>query len=112
MKSFHRRHDDGVTTPRWGSPGRSPTSWCSWTTAWSSRAAAPEVLANPQNERTKAFLSKVLRAMPMRPDPAARLSARGAGLRLLRSVSALGFQIAINGDLDRPAVGWLLFARC
>ena len=30
--------------------------------------------------------------------------------RLLSCIYALGFQIAINRDLDRPAIGWLLFA--
>ena len=30
--------------------------------------------------------------------------------RLLSCVYALGFQIAVNRDLDRPAIGWLLFA--
>ena len=30
--------------------------------------------------------------------------------RLLSCIYALGFQIAVNGDLERPAVGWLLFA--
>ncbi|HEX2283305.1 MAG TPA: DUF5931 domain-containing protein [Mycobacterium sp.] len=30
--------------------------------------------------------------------------------RLLSCIYALGFQIAINPSLDRPAVGWLLFA--
>jgi signal transduction histidine kinase len=30
--------------------------------------------------------------------------------RLLSCIYALYFQIAINGDLDRPAVGWALFA--
>lgn len=30
--------------------------------------------------------------------------------RLLSCLYALGFQIAINGDLERPAIGWALFA--
>ena len=30
--------------------------------------------------------------------------------RLLSCIYALGFQIAINRNLDRPAIGWLLFA--
>jgi hypothetical protein len=30
--------------------------------------------------------------------------------RLLSCIYALGFQIAIYRDLDRPALGWLLFA--
>ncbi|HKP44449.1 MAG TPA: DUF5931 domain-containing protein [Mycobacterium sp.] len=30
--------------------------------------------------------------------------------RLLSCIYALGFQIAINRDLERPAIGWLLFA--
>ncbi|RDH75568.1 ATP-binding protein [Mycolicibacterium moriokaense] len=30
--------------------------------------------------------------------------------RLLSCVYALGFQIAVNADLDRPAIGWALFA--
>ena len=30
--------------------------------------------------------------------------------RLLSCVYALGFQIAVNDDLEHPAVGWLLFA--
>ncbi len=30
--------------------------------------------------------------------------------RLLSCLYALGFQVAVNPDLDRPALGWLLFA--
>ncbi|PRC46466.1 sensor histidine kinase, partial [Mycobacterium sp. ITM-2017-0098] len=30
--------------------------------------------------------------------------------RLLSCVYAFGFQLAVNSDLDRPLVGWLLFA--
>ena len=30
--------------------------------------------------------------------------------RLLSCIYALGFQIAINQDLDRPAIGWVLLA--
>ena len=44
------------------------------------------------------------------PDPATPLWRAAQVFRLLSCVYALGFQIAVNGDLDRPAVGWLLFA--
>jgi signal transduction histidine kinase len=48
--------------------------------------------------------------MPGRPDPTTPLWRAAQVFRLLSCVYALGFQIAINDDLDRPAVGWLLFA--
>jgi signal transduction histidine kinase len=44
------------------------------------------------------------------PDPATPLWRAAQVFRLLSCIYALGFQIAVNGDLDRPAVGWLLFA--
>ena len=44
------------------------------------------------------------------PDPAAPLWRAAQVFRLLSCIYALGFQIAINDDLDRPAVGWALFA--
>jgi signal transduction histidine kinase len=44
------------------------------------------------------------------PDPATPLWRSAQVFRLLSCIYALGFQIAVNGDLDRPAVGWLLFA--
>ena len=44
------------------------------------------------------------------PDPATPLWRAAQVFRLLSCIYALGFQIAINGNLDRPAVGWLLFA--
>ncbi|MDT5288072.1 MAG: hypothetical protein QOF88_2961 [Mycobacterium sp.] len=44
------------------------------------------------------------------PDPAAPLWRAAQVFRLLSCIYALGFQIAVNGDLDRPAVGWALFA--
>jgi len=44
------------------------------------------------------------------PDPAAPLWRAAQVFRLLSCIYALYFQIAINGDLDRPAVGWALFA--
>ena len=44
------------------------------------------------------------------PDPATPLWRAAQVFRLLSCLYALGFQIAINGDLDRPAIGWLLFA--
>jgi hypothetical protein len=31
-------------------------------------------------------------------------------LRLLSCIYALGFNLTINGELDRPMIGWLLFA--
>ena len=51
-----------VVHPRDGfSPARSPTSWCSWTgELWSRQASRGKLLANPQHDRTKAFLSKLL----------------------------------------------------
>lgn len=44
------------------------------------------------------------------PDPATPLWRAAQVFRLLSCLYAFGFQIAINGDLDRPALGWLLFA--
>ena len=44
------------------------------------------------------------------PDPATPLWRAAQVFRLLSCIYALGFQIAINQDLDRPAVGWLLLA--
>jgi signal transduction histidine kinase len=44
------------------------------------------------------------------PDPLAPLWRAAQVFRLLSCLYALGFQIAINPDLERPALGWLLFA--
>lgn len=44
------------------------------------------------------------------PDPAAPLWRAAQVFRLLSCLYALGFQIAINPDLRRPALGWVLFA--
>jgi signal transduction histidine kinase len=44
------------------------------------------------------------------PDPAAPLWRAAQVFRLLSCIYALYFQIAINDDLERPAVGWALFA--
>jgi len=44
------------------------------------------------------------------PDPATPLWRAAQVFRLLSCLYALGFQIAITHDLDRPAIGWLLFA--
>ncbi|WP_184434825.1 MacS family sensor histidine kinase [Mycobacterium sp. AZCC_0083] len=44
------------------------------------------------------------------PDPAAPLWRAAQVFRLLSCIYALYFQIAINEDLDRPAIGWALFA--
>ena len=49
-------------------------------------------------------------SMSARPDPATPLWRAAQFFRLLSCLYALGFQIAINGDLDRPAIGWALFA--
>ena len=46
----------------------------------------------------------------MRPDPATPLWRAAQVFRLLSCIYALGFQIAINSDLERPTLGWLLFA--
>ena len=43
------------------------------------------------------------------PDPAAPLWRAAQVFRLLSCVYALGFQIVVNGELDRPAIGWALF---
>jgi signal transduction histidine kinase len=49
--------------------------------------------------------------MPASPtDPATPLWRAAQVFRLLSCVYALYFQIAVNTDLDRPAIGWLLFA--
>jgi signal transduction histidine kinase len=44
------------------------------------------------------------------PDPASPLWRAAQVFRLLSCIYALGFQIAVTDDLDRPAIGWLLFA--
>ena len=49
--------------------------------------------------------------MPEAPDPATPLWRAAQVFRLLSCIYALGFQIAVNGDLDRPALGWLHFGR-
>ncbi|MDT5003070.1 MAG: hypothetical protein QOJ24_246 [Mycobacterium sp.] len=43
------------------------------------------------------------------PDPVTPLWRAAQVFRLLSCVYALGFQIAVTDDLDRPAIGWLLF---
>ncbi|WP_193047528.1 MacS family sensor histidine kinase [Mycolicibacterium baixiangningiae] len=48
--------------------------------------------------------------MPQRVDPAAPLWRAAQVFRLLSCLYALGFQIAVNDDLDRRAVAWALFA--
>ena len=48
--------------------------------------------------------------MPEGPDPTTPLWRAAQVFRLLSCIYALGFQIAINRNLDRPAIGWLLFA--
>jgi signal transduction histidine kinase len=42
------------------------------------------------------------------PDPATPLWRAAQVFRLLSCIYALGFQIAINDDLERPTAGWLL----
>ena len=49
-------------------------------------------------------------APPPDPDPATPLWRAAQVYRLLSCLYALGFQIAVNGDLERPALGWALFA--
>ncbi len=44
------------------------------------------------------------------PDPTLPLWRAAQVFRLLSCVYALGFQIAVNSDLDRPVLGWVLFA--
>ncbi|MDQ2636299.1 MAG: DUF5931 domain-containing protein [Actinomycetota bacterium] len=44
------------------------------------------------------------------PDPATPLWRAAQVFRLLSCIYALGFQIAVNPALDRPVIGWLLFA--
>jgi signal transduction histidine kinase len=44
------------------------------------------------------------------PDPATPLWRAAQVFRLLSCIYALGFQIAVNPGLERPAVGWALFA--
>jgi signal transduction histidine kinase len=47
---------------------------------------------------------------PRPPDPATPLWRAAQVFRLLSCLYALGFQIAVNGELDRPGIGWALFA--
>jgi signal transduction histidine kinase len=44
------------------------------------------------------------------PDPATPLWRAAQVFRLLSCIYALGFQIAVNDDLEQPVIGWLLFA--
>ncbi|MEO3760608.1 DUF5931 domain-containing protein [Mycobacterium sp. B14F4] len=44
------------------------------------------------------------------PDPATPLWRAAQVFRLLSCLYALGFQIAVNDNLDRPALAWVLFA--
>jgi len=44
------------------------------------------------------------------PDPATPLWRAAQVFRLLSCVYALGFNVTINGELNRPLIGWLLFA--
>ena len=48
--------------------------------------------------------------MQASPDPATPLWRAAQVFRLLSCLYALGFQIAINDELERPAIGWALFA--
>lgn len=48
--------------------------------------------------------------MPAPADPATPLWRAAQVFRLLSCLYALGFQIAINADLERPALAWALFA--
>ncbi|BCI53677.1 ATP-binding protein [Mycolicibacterium litorale] len=48
--------------------------------------------------------------MPQRVDPAAPLWRAAQVFRLLSCLYSLGFQIAVNDDLDRRAAAWTLFA--
>lgn len=76
------------------------------------RGAPREVMANPKHERTKAFLSKDVVALHVAPEPrrpAAPLRRAAQGFRLLSCLYALGFQLAVNDDLQHPAVTWALF---
>jgi signal transduction histidine kinase len=43
------------------------------------------------------------------PDPTTPLWRAAQVFRLLSCLYALGFQIAVNPDLDRPVTGWVLF---
>lgn len=44
------------------------------------------------------------------PDPATPLWRAAQVFRLLSCIYALGFQVAINPDFERPTIGWTLFA--
>ena len=44
------------------------------------------------------------------PDPATPLWRAAQVFRLLSCIYALGFNVTINGELDRPVIGWLLVA--
>ena len=48
--------------------------------------------------------------MPAAPDPATPLWRAAQVFRLLSCLYALGFQVAVNDDLEHPAIGWALFA--
>ncbi|MDR3660316.1 MAG: DUF5931 domain-containing protein [Mycobacterium sp.] len=44
------------------------------------------------------------------PDPAAPLWRAAQGFRLLSCIYALGFQLAVNRDLEHPGAGWALLS--
>jgi signal transduction histidine kinase len=44
------------------------------------------------------------------PDPATPLWRAAQVFRLLSCIYAIGFQVAVNSDLNRPAIGWTLLA--
>ena len=46
--------------------------------------------------------------MPVGPDPSTPLWRAAQVFRLLSCIYAVGFQIPVNRDLDRPVFGWLL----
>ena len=48
--------------------------------------------------------------MADRPDPTTPLWRAAQVFRLLSCLYAFGFHVAINDDLDHPAIGWALFA--
>ena len=108
-KLAERRHDDGGRHPRDGvRPGGRRPAGVHGRRRRRGERTSPRGAGQPET-RTDEGLS-VQGAVVREPDPATPLWRAAQVFRLLSCIYALGFQIAINPDLDHPAIGWLLFA--
>src|SRR6476661_2060598 len=112
-KACLRRHDDGGGHPRDGFRPRGRQSTRLHGRRYRRGERPPARCARQPATRTHEGVSVQgpLALMPAStPDPVTPLWRAAQVFRLLSCLYALGFQIAITHDLDRPAIGWLLFA--